>query len=30
MAHKFRTRLVFKQYDVVLTKEQSALIKIMS
>ena len=30
MAHKFRTRLVFKQYDVVLTKEQSVLTKIMS
>ena len=29
-AHKFRTRLGFKQYDVILTKEQSVLIKIMS
>ena len=25
-AHKFRTRLGFKQYDVILTKEQSVLI----
>ena len=29
-AHKFRTRLGFKQYDVILTKEQSVLTKIMS
>ena len=29
-AHKFRTRLEFKQYDVILTKEQSMLTKIMS
>ena len=29
-AHKFRTRLGFKQYDVVLTKEQSVLTKIRS
>ena len=29
-AHKFRARLGFKQYDVVLTKGQSALIKIIS
>ena len=28
-AHKFRTRLGFKQYDVILTKEQSVLTKIM-
>ena len=26
--HKFKTRLGFKQYDVILTKEQSALTKI--
>ena len=26
-AHKFRTRLGFKQYDVILTKEQSVLTK---
>ena len=30
LAHKFRTRLGFKQYDVILTKEQSVLTKIMS
>ena len=24
-AHKFRTRLGFKQYDVILTKEKSIL-----
>ena len=30
MAHKFRTRLGFKQYNVILTKEQSLLTKIMS
>ena len=29
-AHKFRRRLRFKQYDVILTKEQSVLAKIMS
>ena len=29
-AHKVSTRLGFKQYDVILTKEQSMLIKIMS
>ena len=29
-AHKFRTRLGFKQYDVILTKEQTVLTKIMS
>ena len=29
-AHKFRTRLGFKQYDVILTKEQPVLTKIMS
>ena len=29
-AHKFTTRLGFKQYDVILTKEQSVLTKIMS
>ena len=29
-AHKFRTRLGFKQYDIILTKEQSVLTKIMS
>ena len=28
--HKFRTRLEFKQYDVILTKEQSVLTKIMT
>ena len=27
MAHKFRTWLGFKQYDVILTKEQSLLNK---
>ena len=27
MAHKFRTRLGFKTYDVILTKEQSVLPK---
>ena len=30
MAHKFRTRLGFKQYNVIFTKEQSVLTKIMS
>ena len=29
-AHKFRARSGFKQYDVILTKEQSELTKIMS
>ena len=29
-AHKFRTRLGFRQYDVILTKEQSLLTKIKS
>ena len=29
-AHNFRTRLGFKQYDVILTKEQLVLIKIMT
>ena len=29
-AHKFRTRLGFKQYDLILTKEQSVLTKIKS
>ena len=29
-AHKFRTRLRFKQHDVIVTKEQSVLTKIMS
>ena len=29
-AHKFRTRLGFKQYDVILTKESSVLTKTMS
>ena len=28
--HKFRTRLGFKQYDVILTKEQPVQTKIMS
>ena len=30
MTHKFRTRLGLKQYDVILTKEQSVLTKIKS
>ena len=30
LAHEFRTRLGFKQYDVILTKEQSVLKKTMS
>ena len=30
MACRFRTRLGFKQYDVILTKEKSVLTKIMS
>ena len=29
-AHKFRTRLRIRQYDVILTKKQSVLTKIMS
>ena len=29
-AHKFRTRLGFKYYDVILTKEQLVLTKIIS
>ena len=29
-AHKFRTRLGFKQYHFILTREQSVLTKIMS
>ena len=29
-AHKFRKRLGFKQYNGILTKEQSVLTKIMS
>ena len=29
-AHKFRTRLGFRQYDVILTKEQSVITKSMS
>ena len=29
-AHRFRTRLVFKQYDVILTKKQSLVTKIRS
>ena len=29
-AHKLRTRLGIKQYDVILTKEQPLLTKIMS
>ena len=29
-AHKFREKLGFKQHDVILTKEQSMLTKIMS
>ena len=29
-AHKFRARSGFKQYHVILTKEQSVLTKIMS
>ena len=29
-AHKFRTRLGFKQYDVILTKERSMQTKLMS
>ena len=29
-AHPFRTKLGFKQYDIILTKEQSVLMKIMS
>ena len=30
LARKFRTRLGFKLYDVILTKEQSMLTRIMS
>ena len=30
LSHKFRARLGFKQCDVILTKEQSVLTKIMS
>ena len=30
LAHKFIARLGFRQYDVILTKEQSVLTKIMS
>ena len=30
LAHKFRTRLGFKQFDVILTKEQSVLTKMIS
>ena len=30
VANKFRTRLEFKQYDIILTKEQSVLAKLMS
>ena len=30
VAHKFRTRLGFKQYNVILTKEKLVLPKIMS
>ena len=30
LAHKFKIRLGFKQYDVILTKKQSVLTKIMS
>ena len=30
LTHKFRTGLGFKQYDVILTKEQSVLTKMMS
>ena len=29
-AHKFRTKLGFKQYDVIFTKEESVLTKIMT
>ena len=29
-AHKFTTKLEFKHYDVILTKEQSVLTKVMS
>ena len=29
-AHKFRTKLGFKQYDIILAKEQSVLTKMMS
>ena len=30
LAHKFRIRLGFEQYDVILTKEQSVLTRISS
>ena len=30
MAHKFRTSLEFKQFDVILTKEQSVITRMMS
>ena len=30
LAHRFRTRLGFKQYDVILTKQQSVLTKIVN
>ena len=30
LAHKIRARLGFKQYDVILTKDQSVATKIMS
>ena len=29
-AHKFKTRLIFKQYDIILTKEQLVLTKKMT
>ena len=29
-AHKFRTKLGFKQYEIILTKEHSVLLKIMN
>ena len=29
-AHKFRTRLALKQYDVILTKEKSVVTKVIS
>ena len=30
LAHRFRTRLGFEQYDMILTKEQSVLAQIIS
>ena len=30
LAHKFRTILEFKHYDVIVTKEQSVITKIVS